>query len=484
MKPENLSDAMQFLNDSTLTETAHVLKKRPLNPRWFALAAAAACICIAVLLAVPTLTGQLPSAAPGSDSMSDVHGDSTLQGESTPSPASGTDSANTPGTEDTPPPTPGPDSAAPTREDLDPAYIASVLNGGIPAHGAVDPALPTITLDANSFASGGMGFEGYLAYDISELENGGPWRLGDAIDTLPVYRNPWARNEFEVVENADLDAMYARLYEVAALLGIDKAQISNVREYPPNESAREAYQYKYGLTEEEVPRGFFLPYWVETKLDGIELEVRSSFVATIQFDPTLPLPEGYDLSFFAARSDVETAGAYLLEQYRALMGYETPAVAIDGGDRNIYGEQGYDLRIYEASEDSVRDLENYWLDFWHFIGGDDPGDLWLIRHYHCDRSEKLGDYPIITPAEAWQMLQDGSSITTVPVSIPENAFPARVDLLYRNSASEQVFMPYYRFLIELPDMAQGDLKNYGTYYVPAVQSEYLNVLPVWDGSFN
>ena len=33
-------------------------------------------------------------------------------------------------------------------------------------------------------------------------------------------------------------------------------------------------------------------------------------------------------------------------------------------------------------------------------------------------------------------------------------------------------------------MAQGDLKNYGTYYVPAVQSEYLNVLPVWDGRFN
>ena len=96
MKPENLSDAMQFLDDSTLTETAHVLKKRPLNPRRFAPAAAAACICIAVLLAVPTLTGQLPSAAPGSGSMSNVHGDSTLQGESTPSPASGTDSANTP----------------------------------------------------------------------------------------------------------------------------------------------------------------------------------------------------------------------------------------------------------------------------------------------------------------------------------------------------------------------------------------------------
>ena len=484
MKPQDLSDAMQFLDDSILTETAHALKKRPLNPRWFALAAAAACICIAVLLAVPTLTAQLPPVI----STSDAPSESTPPGEGTPSPASGTDSANHPGGEDTPPPAPGPDSTAPTREDLDPAYVASVLNGEIPAHGEIDPSLPTITLDEKDFIGGGMGFEGYMAYDISELENGGPWRLGDEIDALPVYRNPWARNEFEVVENADLDAMYARLYDIAALLGIDKAQISDIREYPPNESAREAYQYKYELTEEEVPRGFFTPYNVEAKADGIELEVSSSFVTSIWFDPALPLPEGFDLSYDAVRGDVETAGAYLLEQYRTLMGYETPAAAIDDGSRNYYGEQGYELHVYEASEDPVRDLENYWLDFWNFSGGEDPGNLRLIRHWYCDRSEKLGDYPIITPAEAWQMLQDGYSITSVPVPMPDDAFPARVDLVYRNGSNSQVFMPYYRFLIELPGMPMGDsdpnLKEYGTWYVPAVQSEYLDMLPVWDGSFN
>lgn len=484
MKPQELSDAMQFLDDSTLTETANALKKRPLRARPFALVAAAACICIAVLLFVPTLTGQLPSATPGADSMSGTHGDSTPQGESTPSPASGTDSANNPGGEDTPPPVPGTASSTPPREDLDPAYVASVLNRGIPAHGAVDPALPTITLDAEHFVSGGMGYEGYMAYDISELENGGPWRLGDEIGTLPVYRNPWWRNEFEVVENSDPDAMYARLYDIAALLGIDKSQLTNWREEPPNESATEAYQHKYGLTEEEVPRGFFNIYWIFAEAEGVRLDIPSDLIATIEFDPTRPLPEGYDLSFDAARGDVETAGAYLLEQYRALMGYETPAAAIDGGDRNIYGEQGYDLHMYEASEDPVRNLENYWLDFWHFIGGEDPGDLWLIRHWYCDRSEKLGDYPIITPAEAWQMLQNGSSITTVPFSMPEDAFPARVDLVYRNESSAQVFMPYYRFLIELPEMERDGLKDYGTWYVPAVQSEYLDVLPMWDGSFN
>lgn len=497
MKPQELSDAMQFLDDSTLTETANALKQRPLRARPFALIAAAACICIAVLLFVPTLTGQLPTAAlssmapspaaPGADSADGSQGENGPRADSASSPASGTDSTGAPGGETTPPPAPGANNTPP-REDLDPAYVASVLNGEIPAHGETDPSLPTITLDAEHFTSGGMGFEGYLAYDISELENGGPWRLGDEIDALPVYRNPWWQNEFEVVENADPDAMYARLYEVAALLGIDKAQLSDICEYPPNESAAEAYQYKYELAQEEVPQGFFTIYGISAKADGVRLHVDSDLTVDIHFDPTLPMPEGCDLSS-DARGGFEAAGAYLLEQYRTLMGYETPAAGLDYGDRSYYGEQHYQLRIYDASEDPVRNLENYWLDFWNFHGDSQHiGDLWLIRHWYRDRSEKLGDYPIITPAEGWQMLQNGNYITTVPVSLPEDALPARVDLVYRNESSAQVFMPYYRFLIELPGMPIGDsdpnLKEYGTWYVPAVQSEYLDVLPVWDGSFN
>lgn len=46
-------------------------------------------------------------------------------------------------------------------------------------------------------------------------------------------------------------------------------------------------------------------------------------------------------------------------------------------------------------------------------------------------------------------------------------------------------MPYYRFLVELPQEArENGLKSYGAYYVLAVEEEYLTGLPVWDGSFN
>ena len=49
-------------------------------------------------------------------------------------------------------------------------------------------------------------------------------------------------------------------------------------------------------------------------------------------------------------------------------------------------------------------------------------------------------------------------------------------------------MPYYRFSIRLRDRederSELGLKNYGAFYVPAVESEYLTEMPVWDGTFN
>ena len=45
-------------------------------------------------------------------------------------------------------------------------------------------------------------------------------------------------------------------------------------------------------------------------------------------------------------------------------------------------------------------------------------------------------------------------------------------------------MPYYRFYVELPEEKRAGLNNYGSYYVPAVEKEYLTNMPVWDGSFN
>lgn len=73
----------------------------------------------------------------------------------------------------------------------------------------------------------------------------------------------------------------------------------------------------------------------------------------------------------------------------------------------------------------------------------------------------------------------------MPHGLPGAEYVEDVELLYLLGRREQYFMPYYRFLVELPQEArENGLKSYGAYYVPAVEEEYLTGLPVWDGSFN
>jgi len=103
-----------------------------------------------------------------------------------------------------------------------------------------------------------------------------------------------------------------------------------------------------------------------------------------------------------------------------------------------------------------------------------------------DAAEKIGDYPIITAQEAQNLLLKGSYLTTVPSEyltggkITEEAI-VKTELIYRTNQHEQTFMPYYRFYVELgelhPDHWPEGLINYGAYYVPAVEGEYLSGLP-------
>ena len=49
------------------------------------------------------------------------------------------------------------------------------------------------------------------------------------------------------------------------------------------------------------------------------------------------------------------------------------------------------------------------------------------------------------------------------------------------------YLPYYRFLVELPQEHFGHnngTKTYGAYYVPAVNMAYLPDVTLWNGTFN
>ena len=92
---------------------------------------------------------------------------------------------------------------------------------------------------------------------------------------------------------------------------------------------------------------------------------------------------------------------------------------------------------------------------------------------------------MVSMEEAYERLLNGNYITSVPYAITDAELICKGELVYRNSKTEETFLPYYRFYVELPEMRrENGLTDYGAYYVPAIRSEYLKNMPLWDGSFN
>lgn len=339
--------------------------------------------------------------------------------------------------------------------------------------------LPMLTIGEN--LSDGMGFEGLMAYDVSELVNANPWREGAELSVLPVFKNPLTyHNNYMTVSGADFDAMEKYLLDIAERLGLDTDNLE-VTDNAPTEERRAAILEKYG----EVPEGYFDPTEVLTEAEGIEISVDIFMTATITFEPAISVPEEYNFFDHASYGDTAALAEYIKKSYHELLDMDNPQVNIHGGDYDINFSQHYQIEFYDGSGDLADQMINYNFNRVVFYLGNDEGNLWLVRIFQPDLSEKTGDYPIISAEEAKNLLINGNYITTVPYEMPGADYVKKVELVYRTARWEEYYMPYYRFYVELPDEErEGGLKTYGAYYVPAVESQYILDMPLWDGRFN
>lgn len=337
--------------------------------------------------------------------------------------------------------------------------------------------LPKLPLSEEVVHPSGMGYEGYMAHDVSELISGSPWTETDSFQTLPVYRNPVVYDAAGApVANVDLDAMEACALEVADRLGMEV----EIQDTAPSEEEIAAVREKLW----EIPEGYFDHTEVTARGDGVEITVGANLTAAIFFEPALELPEGYNFGYYAPYEDMKAVSDYLAREYRALLAMDDPQFHVTDGDYNIYGQQMYQITAYDGAGDKTQRLLSYSFDRASFSCNEE-GKLWIIRLGGADLSQKVGDYPIITPEAAKKLLTEGRYITNVPHELPGAEYVKDVELLYLSGRREQYFMPYYRFLVELPQEARKHgLRDYGAYYVPAVEEAYLTGLPVWDGSFN
>ena len=351
-----------------------------------------------------------------------------------------------------------------------------------------DPDLPLLTLPDT--LSGGMGFEGLMAYDISELVNNNPWTGEMNLTTLPVFRNPITyETPFHMAVGTDLEAMHSLLLDVAGRFGLEEADLT-ITDNTPDEG------YKTAITEQmeqagitDVREEYFAPTRLMAEGDEASIDVDLNMVADIHLDPALDLPEEYPLSRYVSCEELAHTAQYLATDYADVLGMEQPVADISGGDRHFDGQSsGYTLSFYEGSGSDTDRILAYNFRQVSFYGNDE-GELYLVRVRRPDLSQKLGDYPIITADQARELLTEGHYLTTVPCEMPGEEYIRKVELIYRTGTEEECWMPYYRFWVEVDDApAPADqapgLKTYGAYYVPAVSEEYLTNLPLWDGSFN
>lgn len=340
------------------------------------------------------------------------------------------------------------------------------------------PELPMLTISEDS---GGMGFEGYMAYDISELVNANPWSEDAKLSTLPVFKSKLYRDENMNMRGMDFEAMRAMLLDTAERLGMDTDNLV-ITDDTPSAEMQAATVEKFASMGEEVPDGYFGPTSLIVEQDGIRIEVVPVMNAIITFDPAKVFPNGLGFHYYSPYEDVEKTAEYIKEEYKELLNMYNPITDINGGDYNIYGERGVDLCFYDGAEDLTQRIINYNFYYTSFSCNESE-ELFHVCVHNCDLSDKVGDYPIITAKEAKKLLLSGNFVTSVPYDFPGGEYVKKVELIYRTDAG--YYIPYYRFYVELPEAErEGGMKTYGAYYVPAVKEEYIENMPLWDGSFN
>lgn len=331
----------------------------------------------------------------------------------------------------------------------------------IPSENNGNAELPILVFEGGNISA--FGFEGYLAYDISELDNGNPWDEDMAFKTLPVFRN----NSQSAVGIA-----YPGIGEEAMLEKLNKV------------TGGEHGEIEY-IINGDMAKDFINS--IKVDFDDGDITINSDGCVTARFNnyDGVSIPDEYSFTYNNTTDGqaIETI-AYIYENYGDIIGIEN-ATFVTSKEYTFSGEETRNYNIYDFSGDEISDMLNFAFSEVQ-LAPNDEGKLMLIRVYDkLSCAEKIGDYPIISIDEAKDMLIEGGYITTVPYEMPGEKYIARVELIYRCGIGENIWMPYYRFLVELPEMAQENgLKNFGAYYVPAVPTEYITGLPLWDGSFN
>ena len=323
----------------------------------------------------------------------------------------------------------------------------------------------------NAESAGSYGFEGFLYYDISELDTKNGFDENIEIDTLPVYY-------FSAMDSEDIEAEFNRILDAT------------------------------GMTEKDITRTQF--EWIELMQDGDRKVISNTIYTDTPQKPTrtcqlywieVELTEGY-IKIKPQRSEIDVflyddlpdddklTGSYAVTNYTHMFGENLDSYVYS--DYNIYGEQNYSPHyLFEKSDDYGQYIFNSTAGatyVWHLDSlmwsENDKGEN-IHFQYTADSAYTLStQLTAISWQEALDMFYDGQYLSTVPQEIPADTVVSKIELVYKEPPyyapadyQSGYALPFYKFYVELPSMTfetdKGTLKNYGVYYVCAIHPDYV-----------
>lgn len=393
---------------------------------------------------------------------------------------------------------PGPVEGLSTGEAGGSAQATEPENGGQPE------GLASLALDWDTSGDAGPG-EAFWTTDPAQLIAGSPWTESDALTTLPVYRRTATQaQEIPVRWRLTAREQAALARSLAVEWGADPAQVyeedrmtycgngfsgswEDYQALLDRLSAREPAQYPGQQDQYNYDANI---QSVSLELDEMSVSVDDSgerWCIALAQGPQIVQSPPEDLT--ELQQSLEQMGQELADR----LGYRQPAVCwtMDyATDYAVEGEIGIRpvLRtgLYEGYGSLEQQIVSYSLNRADPYASGEEGENFAIWVTSTDLSNKLGDYPVLSLAEARQQLEEGAYYCSTGDTFPGLDQVAAVEIVYRGS---QILAPYYRFIVQVdtsqlsPDivsaMEQDGCKHYAAFYVAAVESEYLEPAQWW-----
>ena len=340
-------------------------------------------------------------------------------------------------------------------------------------------ALPGFSLEEAGGA--GLGMEAVMVQSESELlPTAWPVSSGETPASLPVYENarPADVTGARTYTEEELCTM-ARQTAQALGLAVESVEVS------PTEEQRQATLERFeeaGLlpSEEDTPEAAaekqaqleynLAPSWATavctngavitaSRGGGVRIELSGGFDAAL---------DGGDMQAYAA------AVQQLADEYGTALGMQAPQAAVQA-DYTVEGNVHLTNFVWDAAASPAQQLLFASCGRLSFSAGESGA----ILYEQPQPGRALGEYPLVSESEARAMLLQGQCLTSVPYAVESEADIAAVELCYREGS--EVYAPWYRFWVKLPEEAQQNCAPgctvYGAYYVPAVRGEYIAGAP-------